>query len=278
MNKRARLTTMAVLAVLSMAIIGGSLAWACTAPDYGTPSTPPAPPPPTSGTVAPAPGASTAPGAAASPAPSSSTSGASATTGAGATGVVAVPTPTPSASGSTSGAVPSTSSRRPARTTAPSPAPSAPRVPAGAWGSASTGASSSGSHVFGVSALHARISGATAGVTRSAHGQVVFTSSTAPRARATAKRPAHSAPAASPVRSASGDLWSGVTSTAKSYQPTAASSAGGQDSGSAPGMIAGFVVLGLGLTGLVGGFLVAEQRRRRASGASGRGGSGSTER
>lgn len=98
-------------------------------------------------------------------------------------------------------------------------------------------------------------------------GKSVFSSSAAPKpskhaARAHSKAPAR-VQATAPVRGATGDLWSGVSSAGTPSMASAAS-VGGQGGGLGSGVIAGLVILGLGLTGLTGGFVVTAGRRRRA--------------
>jgi hypothetical protein len=139
--------------------------------------------------------------------------------------------------------------------------------------SGSTGASGSGSTVYGPSALRARVSGATAGVIRGPHGQAVFKSSTAPGRKAAAHKPTVQSPT---TRSAIGDVWSGVTPSAA---PAAlgAPAAAGQGGGAGTGVVAGIAVLALGLAGLLGGFVVAD-RRRRVRAASGGGSTSTTKR
>ena len=116
--------------------------------------------------------------------------------------------------------------------------------------------------------LAARERGATAGTTR-AGGQSVFSSSTAPKGksgtRSSAPATANAAPSA---RSATGDLWSGVRSAGTSPVLAAEATSAGQGAGAGTGVVAGVVILALGLTGLTGGVLDAARRRRAAAGSS----------
>jgi hypothetical protein len=68
-----------------------------------------------------------------------------------------------------------------------------------------------------------------------------------------------------PSRSATGDLWSGVRSAATSPIAAAEASAGGQTGGLSTSVVAGMAILGLGLAGLTGAFLVTAGRRRTAT-------------
>lgn len=123
--------------------------------------------------------------------------------------------------------------------------------------------------------IGARVSGSTAGVVQQ-RGQSVFASSAAPAsakakgdksAAARKKAAAKSTPApALSQRSATGDLWSGLTSGGASL--ASAASAGGTGGGLSGGVVAALAMLGLGLAGLTGAALVAG-RRRRAGAAAG---------
>lgn len=278
MQGRTRLLTIAVLSLLATALVGASLAWACTAPDYGTPSSPSPPP---------------SPPASSSPAGGSSgtAQGTPVFTGGGSGSAGAAPS-TSGAAGAVTG---STSGASHAGTSAPSPAPrraTSPRHP-GSGASSSrpvatrpAGTSGSGAPpaavsarpaaTYGASALHARESGATAGVTHGPDGQPVFSSSTAPKGKAAGKR--HATPAArahSPApsaRSATGDLWSGVASPSRpSFSATAAPASAGAGGGVGSGVLVGSAILGLGLVGLLGAaFVVGEQRRRRVKARAGK--------
>ncbi len=222
------------------------MAWACTGADYGTPQTPPAPPAPASvvpapATVSPAPAPSVVPSSSASSSASGSTSGASSVVS-GSTG----------AHGSTHVSTPVSGGQR----------------SSGPGASGAVGQSPS----FGSSGLAARQRGATAGVS-SQGGRAVFASSVAPpRARVAHHAVArHAVVAAAPSpRSATGDVWGGFGAPARSSVSVASASASGQASGVGSQTLAGMVILGLGLVGLLGGALVAGSRRRRASARSGR--------
>jgi hypothetical protein len=249
-----------VLALLSLVAAGFSLAWACTEPGYGTPSDPSAPPtkePAKPAQPAPAPAAPAESGQAAAPAPAPST--APAQTGAPASA------PTVAAA-SASGAV-----REPSQARAPRPAESPTRRPATVPPRQPAASVPTGTALpaTGRAQLAARERGATAGVAQIG-GQTVFRSSTAPaRARGAERAAARTRPAReraarpTPTRAARvpADVWS--------PQPAAASLASadelgrGSGGGPAASVIAGLVILGVGLAGLTGGFLVAAERRRR---------------
>jgi hypothetical protein len=104
----------------------------------------------------------------------------------------------------------------------------------------------------------------------------VFASSTAPskgsspgKAKSAARSAARSVAPAVSQRSATGDLWSGVTSRANPSLASAA--AGAKDGGGlSSGVIAAIAVLGLGLAAIAGGGLATAGRRRRAGAAKNR--------
>ena len=236
MRTRARSFWVAALAVTATALAGASIAWACTTPDYGTPQTPPAPPPPASG-------APSGQGAIATPPASGTTSG--------------------SASGSTSGAnasAPSSSTSH-SVSTAPVNAPASVGSRQAAPQATSVAAGS------GAGAFAARLRGATAGVAHQG-GHGVFASSVAPKAkaRAHASHPAHAASraAAPSPRSATSDVWSGFGAPSRSPVYAAASAVGQGGGGVSSQVLAGIVILGLGLAGVVGGGLAVAARRRGA--------------
>jgi hypothetical protein len=115
----------------------------------------------------------------------------------------------------------------------------------------------------------ARNSGSTAGVVQQG-GQEVFASSTPPARTAAPARSRETTPArdnapATSTRSATGDLWTGVTSAGTNPSLSSAASVGGSSGGLSGGAIAGMAILGLGLVAISGGALVATGRRRRAS-------------
>ncbi|HWF50077.1 MAG TPA: hypothetical protein VG294_05455 [Solirubrobacteraceae bacterium] len=128
----------------------------------------------------------------------------------------------------------------------------------------------------GQAQLVARENGGTAGVTQRA-GQTVFTSSTAPKvaakARSTAKKhgvSVHRAPAPS-AASAVGDLESGFATSATPTSLAAASAAGTTNGGGlSSSVVAGLVLLALGLVALTGGGAVMVTRSRRARSGSSR--------
>ncbi len=109
----------------------------------------------------------------------------------------------------------------------------------------------------GQAALASRVNGATAGVTRQG-GQSVFSSSTAPRSSGRSSA------------SAAARKWSGVPSAGANPSLASAAEVGGK-SGGLGGLVAGSVILALGLVGLAGGALLVTVRRprRRAAGIAG---------
>ncbi len=119
----------------------------------------------------------------------------------------------------------------------------------------------------------ARQTGATAGIQRQG-AQAVFASSAAPaKARVTKKaasKPAKatatpSARATAPASSSTADLWSGVAAPAKSPLAAAEATSRGQAGGLPGGVVAGLLVLALGMAGLTGAFVVTTGRRRASS-------------
>ncbi len=109
----------------------------------------------------------------------------------------------------------------------------------------------------GQSDITARVQGATAGVVRSGD-QSVFASSTAPGKDKASRSEGPS------ESTAASEGWSGVTSTAN--PSLAAAEAMGEDSGGglSDGLVAGIVLLALGLAGITGGSVLVAARRRRA--------------
>lgn len=105
----------------------------------------------------------------------------------------------------------------------------------------------------------ARESGATAGVV-SEGGQPVFASSSASKGK---KAAGSDAGTGSPSeRSAVGDAWSGFSSGTSAGGSRATAASLGEDGSKSP---LGMAILGLGLVGIIGTFLVlAAPRRRRA--------------
>lgn len=102
----------------------------------------------------------------------------------------------------------------------------------------------------------ARVQGATAGVT-SQRGHAVFASSVAKKSGAHAASPS--------TRSAAGDVWSGIGSGNASPSVSAASAFSSGPGGGSGGIGAGMAILGIGVIGVFGTFLVAAARRRRAA-------------
>ena len=245
MFRRTRVGVLAVIGVLSAPVVVAGMAWACGPSGYGTPEAPPAPPLSSGQPTAP----STAP--AAVPAPS------------------AAPQASAPAAGVNQGSATTRGIRSSGSQSPRTPARQAPTV--GNTAPSSPGQAGSP----GQADINARVNGATAGVT-SQRGQRVFTSSTAPRASqpsrakskadSPAKAKSTTAPAVS-QRSATGDLWGAVSGSGAN--PSLASAAGGNDGGLSGGLVAAIAILGLALTGIVGGALAtAGQRRRAAAGAA----------
>jgi hypothetical protein len=65
-----------------------------------------------------------------------------------------------------------------------------------------------------------------------------------------------------------GDVWSGVAAS-PSRATLGAPATAAQGGAAGTGVVAGIVVLALGLAGLLGGFVIADQRRRLVRAASG---------
>lgn len=257
MQNRVRVFCLAIVSVLSVGVVGAALAWACTPPGFGTPASPTAAPNAAPTPNAPAPTPTPTPPAAADPAPT-----AAAPAAAPAPAVVQSSAPV---SATTSGAT-ARSSRREASSPKTSPAAPAtsparsakPRVPVAPTR---------------VAPVVARQNGATAGVQRQG-AQSVFSSSAAPaRARVTKKAEpktgranATPAPRATPpAGSSTSDLWSGVAAPAKSPLAAAEATSGGKAGGLPGSVVAGLLVLALGMAGLTGAFVVTTGRRRASS-------------
>jgi hypothetical protein len=124
------------------------------------------------------------------------------------------------------------------------------------------------SSVYGSGALVTRENGGTAGVSSKA-GHSVFTSSVAPTKARTTHRAHVATHAVTPSpRTATGDVWSGFAATSRSPLSAAASYSGSQGGGLSSQVLAGMLVLGLGLTGVCGGaFAVTTSRRRKVAAA-----------
>jgi len=134
------------------------------------------------------------------------------------------------------------------------PAPSRSGSPVGNG----TGTAISGEQIAGKQ-FAARESGATAGVVNEG-GQPVFASSSASKGKKAQSKSATGTPS---ERSALGDAWSGFSSGASSGGGTEAPVASLSENGS--GSTLGMAILGLGLFGVLGTFLLlAASRRRRA--------------
>jgi hypothetical protein len=244
--RKTRAGVLSVVGVLSVPVVIASVAWACGPSGYGVPETPAAPPASTGAPIAPA-----------------TTSSPAAPTSSGQPPAVQVQ----SGSLSTNGASGTSGQGSP---------PSGQGNPPSPGGSSGGGDPTSAPPVR--AQFNARVLGATAGVTNQG-GQRVFASSTAPgkasstgrgkatgKAKSSARSAARSVAPAVSQRTATGDLWSGVTSRAN---PSLASAAAGakEGGGLSSGVVAAMALLGLGLAGIVG-FALVTSRRRRVAGAS----------
>jgi hypothetical protein len=102
----------------------------------------------------------------------------------------------------------------------------------------------------------------------------VFASSTSSqkaRSTTTAHGRSAQAPATAPAaskRSATGDLWSGVSSLGRSPLAAAEATSGASSGGLGASVVAGMLILGVGLAGLTGAFLYTAGRRRTAASAT----------
>ena len=257
-RRRMRLFSMAVLSALSVTVIGAGLAWACTPDGFGTPQAPsapseppPPPPPPAPSAVAPPP-----PATAASPAAPAASAPAGTSAGAASPSISAAP-----ASSGADAVVRRNVGARRSATTAGSGATSRSGGSAGAGAPSNDVGQRAGGPIesSGQAAIDARVSGATAGVSRQG-GRSVFSSSSAAKGSA---RPA------APTGSASGDLWTSVQSARTPSVAAAAGPVDGRSGELGTGVLAGVLILGLGVTGLTGAFLVTAGRRRRVTGGAG---------
>ncbi|HWF25060.1 MAG TPA: hypothetical protein VG275_06420 [Solirubrobacteraceae bacterium] len=246
-----------MLVIAALGLAAASAAWACSGPDYGTPATPPTPPVPASPT-SPAPTANATPlPPAPAPAPTAAPATVNATTsGAGVVRASAhVTAPVGTGQRSSSVAVPPVGAAAPTRP-------------------ATSTVGAAGSSAYGAGALATRESGGTAGVTHLG-GHSVFTSSisdrrarAAHRARATGRSAAHvKAPS---QLSAVGDVWSGFAPSSRSPVSAAASASAGHGGGLSPQVLAGALVLSVGLIGACGGAFALMTSRRRKSARAGR--------
>ena len=263
--KRRRILPVGILSALAVAVVAASFAWACTGPGYGTPSSPAAPSEPArpadAAPVDPAPpaAATPAPAPAAAPVPVAPAQ--------------AAPAPAPAPAAESTG--PATSNS-PAVSRQPSDSAPAPAPGRSTSGSAAPQPSTGPSSSVAAEQFDARLSGATEGVVAGRGEQPVFAGSVA---ESPAPANAEAAPAnaegagatdaAPSPASATGNLWSGFAPEKSSSLSAAGPAAMPQDSG-ASSQVLGMAILGLGLTGLLGGALVAAVRRQRVQ--AGRGG------
>lgn len=230
---------LALVATMSVPVAVAGVAWACGPSGYGVPEKPAAPP---SSTAAPAPQQTvTPPPQQVAPAP---------------TPVTPSSRPTPSAGENSSATTRGVNA-------------DTLRGGGGGSGSGGGGSDSGGSGSLagqsdpaggssGPAAINARVDGATAGVVEQG-SQSVFASSTAPKRKA----------AAGSV-SATEDLWSAAPSAGGKASLASAAEMGDDGGGLSTAVLAGIIVLSLGLVGIVGGLLAAEVRRRRAEGPTAR--------
>ncbi len=250
--------------MLATALAGVSLAWACSGPEIGIPADGTAAA--ASAKASPAASAQSASSADAAPAPAAAPSSASspASSGANPAGSASLTAPASSsvASGSASGARRSEAAHgkspavpEAANGTSPGAGDNRARSGAGAGGSSSPTTSSFAAHVR--SQFAARVRGATEGVTRRG-GQSVFTSSAGPKHKPSSKASSARPPANGP--------WSdsGTSSKPAPSLTSAHAFSSGQSGGFGGSVTAGIALLGLGLAGVLGGFMVAVGRRRRA--------------
>lgn len=249
MDRRGRSLFFVSLVALATLVVGVSVAWACVAPGFGTPSSPP----PSSGDKPPADQPADAPSGTA-PAPS------------GGSESEAAPAPAPDAPDSTPTGSADSRSVSGGGDTATEPRRGAPTPPA------SGGTRSPAVPATPGEQLAARESGATVGVVNEG-GQPVF-ANTKP---SIGKKAAGSGAAASSPseRSAVGDVWSGFNDPSAPGS-TASVASPGENGGS--GSALGMGILAVGLVGLLGTFfLLAASRRRRVTASqegTGRGPSG----
>ncbi len=242
MLRQGRSLYVVALVSLATAVVGASVAWACTGPGFGTPSAPAAPPsdpPPPSPTQQPPQGSAPLP-APSAPSEAPATEAPPASPSPDAQGTAPART---GDSNSTSGAVGGSPAPNRGSVTQPTPQP-APVSP-----------------VSPGEQFAAREDGFTAGVVTEG-GQAVFADPAAgKKQQAGAPQPAAGSPS---ERTATGDAWSGFSSgnsTGGSAAPVASLGADGSSSSTL-----GIAILGLGLAGTFGTFLVlAASRRRRAS-------------
>jgi hypothetical protein len=231
--RRTRVGVLALVGTLSVPVVIAGMAWACGPSGFGVPQAPPAPPPSTAQPVAP-PVSNTAPAGALAPAPVPNAA-APVQSGSGTTGSV---------DGPGNGGSPSHRGRPPS-----DPGGTDVSVPAGQ------------------DDIAARVGGATAGFSQDGGGQAVFASSAAPPP-SKAGRGKSAGPAVS-RDSATGDVWTDLTSGAANPSLASAAESGGQSGGLSGGIVAGIAILGLGLAGIIGGLLVSAERRRRAAASAG---------
>jgi hypothetical protein len=253
-----RRTRHPLVLALTMSAIGlgfASIAWACTPNRYGKPSAPPqaATSSPVAADPAPAQQAAPDPASASAPAPSAaSTSTASASgTSTGAASSSSVSRPSTAVSGTTRGA--SLDRKTSGGGTGGGPRQAA-RQPIAA-GSRSGGTQGTGARVYGSGASAVRNAGRIAGVAHASGRPVPRTSAAPARRKAPSPRTAHAGE------------WSRSASAAKPAPFAAASSqsAAGRGGGLTPHVLAGLLILGIGLTGVFGGALAITVTRRRAS-------------
>ena len=244
-TNRRRQLSFSVLVVLAASVVLGSISWACTGPDFGTPAQPA--PPSSPGQAAPPEDPSTA-----TPAPTPPPATANAP---------APPTEAPSSSApSTSQGTPTTSVDG-SSGAASAPGESNSGANAGLQRTRGDAGAVAGGGATAGGSFAARESGATEGVTN-VRGEAVFASSTPKTAKG--KAAARSRAGALSDRSAVRDPWAGFGSAASASDDagTAASSEAQGGSKLAMGILA------LGLIGAAGTLLVAVPRRRRAEAQS----------
>ena len=242
MTPRTRRPLVLALTMSAIGLCFAGIAWACTPNPYGKPSAPAAAASPAS--VDPATAQASEPASATATATATSAVSPATAPASGESAVVASPAavggPSTAVSGTTRGAAlhRATSGPRSASARGPRPAAARPVVAGGGPGVT----------------LAVRNAGAAAGAARVSERPVVRRPAAPARAKAPSARPAHSGP------------WGPSASAAKPAPIEAASSqsAAGRGGGLGPSVIAGLLLLGVGLTGAFGAALALTVTRRRA--------------
>ncbi len=243
MDRRSRSLFVAALAAVATAVVGVSVAWACVAPGFGTPSSPAAP-----SNDPPAPAPAETPGT--TPAPAEN-----------------APAPAAPQESVAPTADSRTASGAVGEATAPSREPASQPAPTGGRNEAPTQAPAVSAPVPADTGdqFAARESGETAGVA-SEGDQQVFSSSKAPEGKK-AQGPSKAGAGSPSEGSAVSDAWTGLGSAASPSGSTASTAASVGDEGSS-GSSLGVAILALGLVGMLGALALAVAPRRRRVKAS----------